>query len=93
MRKIDDPFLAFNPYIDLHGLDRISAIIKTKEFITDSLKLKKYDIIIIHGKGSGTLKESVHEYLKTDKRVIEYKTHNFNDGITVVKLEGDSYEK
>lgn len=89
MRKIDDPFKAFYPYIDLHGLDRITAIIKVKEFITDSLKLKKHDIIIIHGKGTGTLRKSIHEYLKTDKRVIEYKTDNMNDGMTIVKLKGE----
>lgn len=93
MRKIGDPFLASYPYIDLHGLTKVEAIIKTNEFINDCLKLRKYDIIIIHGKGSGTLKHSVHEYLRNDKRVIEYKTDNFNDGITVVKLEGELYEK
>lgn len=93
MKKIDDPFLAFMPTIDLHGLDKISAVIKTKEFIEDSLKLRNYDIIIIHGKGSGTLKSSVHEYLNKDRRVIDFKTNNFNDGMTIVKLEGEKYEK
>lgn len=88
MKKIDDPFIASFPCIDLHEFDRISAVIKVKEFIMDSLKLKKYDIIIIHGKGTGVLKESIHNYLKTDKRVLEYKTDNQNDGITIVKLKG-----
>lgn len=93
MKKIDNPFISIYPQIDLHGFDRISAIIKTKEFIRDSLKLRNYDIIIIHGKGSGILKESIHEYLKSEKRVVEYKTDNQNDGITIVKLEGEKYEK
>lgn len=93
MRKIDDPFLALYPSVDLHGLDRISAIIKVKEFINDNLKLRNYSILIIHGKGSGALKESVHEYLKSDKRVIDYKTDNFNDGMTIVTLEGENYER
>lgn len=89
MRKIDDPFLVTFPSIDLHGLTGVEARIKTAEFITDSLKLGNYDIIIIHGKGSGVVKSSVHEYLKLDKRVKDYKTDNFNDGVTVVKLEGE----
>ena len=93
MKKIDDPFLSAYPFIDLHGYDRIGAIAKTKEFIIDSLKLKNFNIIIIHGKGSGALKESIHEYLKTNPFVSEYKTDNWNDGITVVKLEGSKYEK
>ncbi len=93
MKKTDNPFLALYPYIDLHGLTKIEAKIKTNEFITDSLKLKNYDIIIIHGKGAGIVKMGVHEYLKSDKRVKEYKTDNFNDGITLVKLEGEQNEK
>ena len=93
MKKIDNPFLAFMPIIDLHGLDKISAVIKTKEFIEDSLKLRNYDIIIIHGKGSGVVKASVHECLRLNKKVLEYKVDNFNDGVTVVKLEGEKYEK
>lgn len=93
MRKIDNPFLVILPSIDLHGLDRISAKVKTDEFITDNLKLKNYEIIIIHGKGEGILKEEVHSFLKNDKRVLEYKTDNFNDGITIIKLKGETYEK
>lgn len=89
MRKTDNPFLSILPSIDLHGLDRILAVIKTKEFIEDNLKLGNLEITIIHGKGTGTLKNSVHEYLKTDKRVIEYKTDNFNDGVTIIKLKGE----
>ena len=89
MRNIDNPFLINLPSIDLHGLDRITAVIKTKEFINDSVKTKTYDIIVIHGRGSGILKRTIHEYLSKDKRVIDYKTDNFNDGVTVIKLKGE----
>lgn len=93
MRKIDDPFISMFPSVDLHGLTGMEARIKTNEFINDSLKLGNYDIIIIHGKGTGVVRTSVHEYLKSDRRVIDYKLDNFNDGVTVVKLEGEKYEK
>lgn len=89
MKKIDDPFLSILPCIDLHGLDRITAIIKTKEFIEDNIKLKNYDLVVIHGKGTGILKKAVHEYLKTEKRVLEYKTDNINDGVTIIKIKGE----
>ncbi len=89
MKKINNPFYAFYNVIDLHGLDRDIAIFKVKKFIDDSIKLGKLNIIIIHGKGTGLLKKSVHEYLKKDTRVIEYKIDNFNDGETIVKL-GDN---
>ena len=51
------------PTIDLHGEDRISAIIKTKEFIADNIKLKNKLIVVIHGVGKSILKN------ETDPRV------------------------
>ncbi len=87
MKKIDNPFYTMYPSIDLHGFDSIYAVMKVNEFISDNIKLRNYDIIIIHGKGSGILKHKVHEYLNKDKRVLSFKTDNFNDGVTVVKLK------
>ena len=92
MKKINNPFYALYNVIDLHGFDREFAIIKVKEFISDSLKMGKFNIVIIHGRGSGILKRSVNQYLRTDKRVKEFKIDNFNDGETIVRL-GEDYEK
>ncbi len=93
MRKIDNPFIAIYPSVDLHGLDKISAIVKVKEFINDNIKLKNNCFVIIHGKGTGALKNTTHEYLRTDKRILSFKTDNFNDGITIVKLKGENNEQ
>ena len=46
------------PSIDLHGEDRVNALIKVDEFIIESIKLKHKEIIIIHGIGEGILKKS-----------------------------------
>lgn len=35
----------------------------------------------------GILKKEVHEALRVNKYVDEYKTDNFNDGATVVRLK------
>lgn len=86
MQRINNPFIYYYPSVDLHGYDRISAVIKVKEFICDCIKLKKYDIIIIHGRGTGILKSSVHEFLSKDKNVLSFKLDNMNDGMTIVKL-------
>ena len=75
------------PKIDLHGFDRDYASIMVKDFINDNIKLRNRHIVIIHGKGTGILKESTHEYLKTDKRVLEYRLNNFNIGETIVILK------
>ena len=33
------------------------------------------------------LKHAIHDYLHTDKRVLDYKTNNYNDGETIVILK------
>ena len=79
--------LSSYPTLDLHGYDRDYAIYKVKEFISDSLKQKKYTIVIIHGIGEGILKNSVTDYLKKCKNVEKYETDIINVGCTVVNLK------
>ena len=76
------------PSIDLHGEDRVNALIKVDELIKDSIKLRHKNIVIIHGKGTWVLKDAIHEYLKRDKRVKEYSL-DINIGQTLVSLEID----
>ena len=82
-----DPFLYNLPHLDLHGYDRTGAIAMTKMFIDENTRIKEHKIIIVHGKGTGILKQAIHEYLHTDKRVLEYKTNNYNDGETIVIIK------
>ena len=86
-KKFIDPFTDLLPRIDLHGMDRVYARIKTIEFINDSIKLKRNRIIIIHGKGEGILKEEVYKVLKSNKYVKDYKLDGFNIGQTIVELK------
>ena len=84
---IDNYMLYKNlPTIDLHGEDRITAVMKTKEFINDNIKLKNKLIIVIHGIGQGILKTAIHNYLKHEKKVVAYKLDIFNKGMTIIEL-------
>lgn len=74
------------PSIDLHGEVRDSARVLVMEFINDNIKLKNEKILIIHGIGSGALKNEVHKVLKANKKVKSCKLDNFNSGCTVVEL-------
>ena len=56
-------------------------------FIDDNVRMGNKKVIIVHGLGSGVLKQATHEYLKTDKRVLSYKTCNYNAGQTIVDLK------
>ena len=82
-----DIFLNRYPQIDLHGLDRDSARMVTNDFVMENVILKNEKIVIIHGIGTGIVKNAVHEALRVNKNVLEYKTDNFNSGCTVVKLK------
>ena len=86
MKIYNDPFISSLPKIDLHSEDRVNALIKVDEFINDSIKLKNKKIVIIHGKGTGILKNAVHDFLKKDKRVQEYYL-DINIGETIVILK------
>ena len=68
-------------------MDREYAIFKVKEFIDECYKLKYENIVIIHGIGKGILAKTVNEYLKKDKRVLEYKLDFMNPGCTLVCLK------
>lgn len=74
------------PSIDLHGYDRDSARVKTLEFINDNKHMKNEIICIVHGIGSGIVKDEVHSTLKENKNVIEYKLFYNNSGCTIVKI-------
>ncbi len=79
------------PSIDLHGETRDSARVLVMEFINDNIKLKNEKVLIIHGIGSGALKDEVHKNLKINKKVKSYKLDNFNNGCTVVELNIDKF--
>lgn len=87
MKKIVDPFLYNVDSLDIHGLDRHSAVVMIKSFIDDMKRINKKKFLIVHGHGEGILKKATLDYLKTDKRVLEYKLDMFNDGETIVYLK------
>ncbi len=85
--SLDDIFINSLPTLDLHGEIRSSARVMVKEFIEDNYRLKNYKILIIHGIGTGAIKEEVHTILRTNKYVDEYHLNHFNAGCTLVYLK------
>ena len=77
------------PTIDLHGFDRDYARVKINEFINDNRKMKNSIIVIVHGIGSGILKNETINTLKKNKYVIDYRLFYNNVGMTLVKINID----
>lgn len=83
---MEDIFIKKLPCIDLHGYDSVSSRVATNDFINENLLLKNEKIVIVHGKGTGKIKNEVHNTLKQRKEVLNYYTYYNNDGCTIVHL-------
>ena len=75
------------PVLDLHGEIESMVEVLVLEFINDNIKMKNDIICIVHGIGSGIVKNEIHNTLKRNKNVIEYKLFFNNVGCTIVKLK------
>lgn len=87
MNLNDIIFIDNLPTLDLHGFDRQTAKVAIDDFINDNIKMKNNFIVIIHGIGSGILKDTTQKTLAINKKVIEYKIYPFNVGCTIAKID------
>lgn len=84
--SLDDVFINSLPKLDLHGETRDSARVLVKEFIDDNYFLKNEKLVIIHGVGTGALKEETYKVLKNNKMVLDYHLNHYNAGCTLVYI-------
>lgn len=75
------------PKLDLHGYDRETARVAINDFINDNIKLKNEILLIVHGIGSGILKNTTLKVLKDNNKVVEYKLFYYNPGCTIVRVK------
>ena len=87
MRIANDPFTTWFPHLDLHGETLESAEFQINTFLKDNYTLGKREVVIIHGKGTGTLKKGTQEVLKKSKLVESYYIDPLNDGQTIVRIK------
>jgi DNA-nicking Smr family endonuclease len=65
--------IPINGILDLHMFSPKDAASVAKEYIHSCLEKEIYEIRIIHGKGKGVLRKTVHALLERHPDVIEYK--------------------
>ena len=76
--------------INVIGLNVEEAIFVVDKFLDDCSLVKLNTVRIIHGKGTGKLKEGIHKFLKTNPHVKSYRMGIFGEGemgVTVVELK------
>ena len=84
--NVNNVFLDLLPKIDLHGFDRDGAKVATNDFIDECFLMGYERIVIIHGIGMGVVKNSVHDVLSRNKKVLSFHLVGDNIGCTVVEL-------
>ena len=86
-KTIVDPFTFHFPHLDIHGETSATCIAVLNSFIKENILLKKKNVVIIHGKGTGVLRKATHDYLKRHKNVHKFYIDGMNDGQTIVELK------
>jgi len=81
----------FNPELMLRGLTVEEAVEKLDKFLDDAVVAGVGQVYIVHGKGTGTLRRRLSEYLKTHRAVESIRIGDWNEGghgVTIARLKG-----
>ncbi|MDD2497247.1 MAG: endonuclease MutS2 [Desulfitobacteriaceae bacterium] len=76
--------------LDLRGKTVDEALEEMDKYLDDALVAGLNDLRIIHGKGTGALRDAVTSFLKNHRQVKSYRLGGFNEGgtgVTVVSLK------
>ena len=76
--------------MDIRGMETIEAIPIVERYIDDASLGRMESVRIIHGKGTGALRQAVHDTLRRHKRVKAFRLGRYGEGetgVTVVELK------
>ncbi len=72
--------------IDLRGMNIEEALIEVDRFIDSSVLSGVHQITIIHGKGTGVLREAIQNHLKKHKSIKSFRLGAYGEGETGVTI-------
>ena len=78
------------PEIDLRGMESLEAVLAAERYLDSAVMAKLKTVTIIHGKGTGALREAIQQMLKRNKLVKNYRLGRYGEGetgVTVVELK------
>ena len=76
--------------IDLRGMESLEGVLAAERYLDSAVMAKMKTVTIIHGKGTGALREAVQQMLKRNKLVKSYRLGRYGEGeagVTVVELK------
>jgi len=87
---IQEKSTALRPRIDLRGLTLDEAVIKLEKYLDDAILTGLQFFDIIHGKGTGRLRQGIHQYLRDINMVVSFRIGQDGEGgsgVTIVQLK------
>ena len=81
--------LGAKPEVDLRGLSGEEAVLELDRFLDQAVLGKLQEVRIIHGKGTGVVRERVREHLKRSPYIRSFRPGKYGegeDGVTVAEL-------
>ena len=81
---------SISPEINLIGMTSDEAIMTLDKYLDDAFLSHISPVRIVHGKGSGVLRNAVHNYLKRQKHVKSFRLGSFGEGdygVTIVEFK------
>ncbi len=75
--------------IDLRGMDSVEAICVLERYLDEAMRSNLQSVRIIHGKGTGTLRSAVHQALRKNKFIKNFRLGVYGegeDGVTIAEI-------
>ncbi len=90
IRKVNPRMSSVASELDLRGQDSESALMETDRYLDSAFLAGLGEVTIIHGKGTGVLRSSIHKMLRRHLHVESFRLGKFGEGesgVTIVKIK------
>ena len=82
--------LSISAEINLLGMTTDEAVSAVSKYLDDAYVAHMSPVRIVHGKGTGALRNAVHSYLRKQKNIAEFRLGEYGEGdagVTIVKFK------